>query len=152
MKRLLRDILVSLIAISLLLGSCVSDEKTQGRTQSPESRPSPAGPPSSGRTQSPEQVSTDNVRVRGKAQCQITEVDWPFVQVKITNLSNFPASIRCWVLHATTGTWREMNVFLRAKGSDRFPGDSIVKYMGPFCGESAGSLISAHHIEYWRVR
>jgi hypothetical protein len=36
MKRLSRDILVSLIATSLLLGSCVSDEKTQGRTQSPE--------------------------------------------------------------------------------------------------------------------
>lgn len=141
MKRLLRDILVSLIATSLLLGSCVSDKKTQGRTQSPESR-----------TQSPEPVLTENARHRGKAQCQITEVDWPFVQVKITNLSNFPASIRCWVLHATTGTWREMNVFLRAKGSDKFPGDSIVKYMGPFCGESAGSLISAHHIEYWRVR
>ena len=141
MKRLSRDILVSLIATSLLLGSCVSDEKTQGRTQSPE-----------GRTQSPESIHTDNVRIRGKAQCQITEVDWPYVTVKITNLSDVPADIRCWVLHATTGTWREMLVFLRASGSTRFPSDSIVKYMGPFCGESAGSLISAHHIEYWRVR
>jgi len=105
MKRLSRDILVSLIATSLLLGSCVSDEKTQGRTQSPEGRTqSPEG-----RTQSPESIHTDNVRIRGKAQCQITEVDWPYVTVKITNLSDVPADIRCWVLHATTGTWRGMN-------------------------------------------
>jgi hypothetical protein len=48
MKRLSRDSLVSLIATSLLLGSCVSDEKTQGRTQSPEP------------------IHTDNVRIRGK--------------------------------------------------------------------------------------
>jgi hypothetical protein len=61
MKRLLRDILVSLIATCLLLGSCVADKKTQGRTQSPEDRTqSPEGRTQSpgGRTQSPEPIHT----------------------------------------------------------------------------------------------